>query len=355
MDWFVLTLSGILGCVFLFVSLYLFALYSHPADKGVFNSIITKFIIVVAIFITWLPSLLLPLDAANAESIDITLNMSLCWNIVFMTIGSLIFVILPAFILFYESDEEDSIVYFILKGEKNMSCWDIITFLVCHSWLSVVFVLLFLANCLRARHWLHRINYDLANQCRFLYLHYLLHFVHWMVLPGHVRRGRTCRTTHRPNKWLYWQAYLIDLETSPRKKTAAQRYLSSHDFRGRVIEGGGLWSEESLGKLLFKTKSIEGIWEKEESVLEISSSFWENSRYLQNGIRFHEHQPLLMDRQIDHRNFPISFQYFNLAACAFHGSFELIHIHRLKLSQWCYDLPGFYLNFIFIGDCYRGY
>ena len=69
-----------------------------------------------------------------------------------MTIGSLILVILPAFILFYESDEEDSIVYFILKGEKNMSCWDIITFLVCHSWLSVVFVLLFLANCLRARH-----------------------------------------------------------------------------------------------------------------------------------------------------------------------------------------------------------
>ena len=152
MDWFVLTLSGILGCVFLFVSLYLFALYSHPADKGVFNSIITKFIIVVA----WLPSLLLPLDAANA-------------------------VYRPT----------------LLTSKKALE-----------------------------------------------------------------------------KNWTQW-------------------YLSSHDIRGRVIEGGVLWSEKSLEEFLFKTKLIEEIWEKEESDIEISSSFWE-IKHLQNGIKFHEHQPLLI-------------------------------------------------------------
>jgi hypothetical protein len=61
------------------MNIYLFMYYSHLEEKEIGKNLLYKVVIVTGMCLSWALVLCLPLDAANARSFDLDVNMDLIW------------------------------------------------------------------------------------------------------------------------------------------------------------------------------------------------------------------------------------------------------------------------------------
>jgi hypothetical protein len=87
----------------LVISTYLLALFSHPDEKS--QSPHLKLLIILGLTISHICVLLIPLDLANDNLIDI----QLLWEIVLWTMLVFVTVLIPVAVIYYEKDEMDSV------------------------------------------------------------------------------------------------------------------------------------------------------------------------------------------------------------------------------------------------------
>jgi LMBR1 domain-containing protein 1 len=93
----------ILPILILCISVYLLALFSHPSEKSENHHL--KLLIILGITISHICVLLIPLDLANENLID----MQLLWQIILWTMLIFVIILIPLAVIYYEKDEMDSV------------------------------------------------------------------------------------------------------------------------------------------------------------------------------------------------------------------------------------------------------
>lgn len=104
MEPFLVIVTIILTVLLLLVNFYLLAIYCHPDDKGLGTSLILKILVMVGLTLSWASILLMPLDVANTRSKG-GLDMITLWEAMFVIIAIDVLILLPFFIMLYETDE----------------------------------------------------------------------------------------------------------------------------------------------------------------------------------------------------------------------------------------------------------
>jgi len=110
----------ILPILILFISVYLLAIFSHPDEKS--ENPHLKLLIILGITISHICVLLIPLDLANDNLVD----MQLLWEVVLWTMIVFVTILIPMAVIYYEKDEMDSVG----KRTKETVCQFCIFFVV---------------------------------------------------------------------------------------------------------------------------------------------------------------------------------------------------------------------------------
>lgn len=110
MDVFLIILCIVVAGLLFLVNLYLMAIYSHSDDKNTCTVIFCKIVIVLTLLQCQLQQLMLTLDASNSRSFGSGLNLTIMWEIFFMSVWSNLGFLLPLAVFLYESDDEKSVL-----------------------------------------------------------------------------------------------------------------------------------------------------------------------------------------------------------------------------------------------------
>jgi magnesium-transporting ATPase (P-type) len=106
-----------MSLVMLGVSFYLLVVYVHRTcvynsadDKGWGTAIYCKILVILGMLLVWAQALMLPLDVANNHFYPNSggINMKIFWYVVYMTTLGMITILLPYAMLFYETDDENT-------------------------------------------------------------------------------------------------------------------------------------------------------------------------------------------------------------------------------------------------------
>lgn len=135
LDIFLLVTSIITSLIMIVMTVYVLIIYTHPEDLKCSKSIPSKIIILISSCVVWMFLFLLPLDIAASKKMDVGLNLSLLYQILFLVSVILIFLLLPIAIFLYNSDEEKPLfrrimgsifsefVILVLLGTVSIICW----------------------------------------------------------------------------------------------------------------------------------------------------------------------------------------------------------------------------------------
>ena len=101
-DIFMLILVIIISIIILIINIYLLAYYCTEDDNNYGSGLITKFIVILGLFIAFGQICLLPLDVSNTRGEGGNFRMDLIWKITYILIFSFSFFIIPFTISIYE-------------------------------------------------------------------------------------------------------------------------------------------------------------------------------------------------------------------------------------------------------------
>ncbi|CAG9321253.1 unnamed protein product [Blepharisma stoltei] len=106
MDAFLVALTIILAVVLLLSNFYFMIYYLDPSEKGFSDSWFCKILVLFGLMLAWGQILTLPLDVSNTQGSGGGLDIDLLWQIIYMSVFSLVFALLPFAMFYYESDDE---------------------------------------------------------------------------------------------------------------------------------------------------------------------------------------------------------------------------------------------------------
>lgn len=120
MDVFLIIITIIFSILLLVVSFYILALYCHPDDRGFGSHILLKVLVIVGLTLSWAQVLMVPLDVANSRGEGGDLDMMSFWNTIYCIIAFMVTILLPFAIFMYETDEDKSLVTFLILGQPHL-------------------------------------------------------------------------------------------------------------------------------------------------------------------------------------------------------------------------------------------
>lgn len=106
-------ITVVITCLAVVANMYLIVHFQHPEDRN--QAWFPKAIVLLALTVTELSILMLPLDVGNRNSCaehvaltacSLTLPMRSLWYAVYMTMGLLVAVVIPFTIYYYEADSD---------------------------------------------------------------------------------------------------------------------------------------------------------------------------------------------------------------------------------------------------------
>ncbi|GMH91355.1 hypothetical protein TrST_g2166 [Triparma strigata] len=148
MDWFLVAVAVVGFLILLVINVYLIVAYQHPDDKN--EAYFPKFLILIGFTLAQGSVLLLPLDVANnaaytgcaySSSSCGGLNMSLVWEIIYLTILTYVILLIPFAIFYYESDDglgnaKNSMFCSALKYEIVVLVCSVLTLVLMYTYLG---------------------------------------------------------------------------------------------------------------------------------------------------------------------------------------------------------------------------
>jgi len=102
MDVFLVIVIVILAILLLAAMIVLVVVFGHPDDKN--EAKLPKGVTVFGLWLAFASVLLLPYDVANSNGVGGGVDVGLLWQIVYVTLAIMVFLIIPFAYFFYESD-----------------------------------------------------------------------------------------------------------------------------------------------------------------------------------------------------------------------------------------------------------
>lgn len=100
-----IVLTLVFVAILIAVNIYILKTYEHTDDKGFFNALYCKILIVFGSTLFQAQALLVPLDVANQSAlIPGGIDMKSFWYFIYLVIIGFICFLLPISLFFYESD-----------------------------------------------------------------------------------------------------------------------------------------------------------------------------------------------------------------------------------------------------------
>lgn len=109
MDIFLIVITCIISIILLISNFYGIIYFLDPGEKGFADSWFFKVIVLCSLMLAWGQVLSLPLDVSNSQGGVGSLQIDLLWEIIYLCIFSLVTIILPTGMFFFESDDEEPI------------------------------------------------------------------------------------------------------------------------------------------------------------------------------------------------------------------------------------------------------
>jgi LMBR1 domain-containing protein 1 len=113
------------------INTYILKTYEHTDDKGFFNALYCKILIVFGSTLFQAQALLVPLDVANESAlIPGGLDMKSFWYLIYIVVLVFICILLPFALFFYETDGDEGICKRFLKSVGFTFVANIVSILV---------------------------------------------------------------------------------------------------------------------------------------------------------------------------------------------------------------------------------
>jgi len=135
-------ITVVITCLAVVANMYLIVHFQHPEDRN--QAWFPKAIVLLALTVTELSILMLPLDVGNRNSCaehvaltacSLTLPMRSLWYAVYMTMGLLVAVVIPFTIYYYEADSDRT----TMQRWRDASLWVLLTDVVIGATVGVAY------------------------------------------------------------------------------------------------------------------------------------------------------------------------------------------------------------------------
>lgn len=114
-DIFLLVIIILLSLVLIITNIYLLAYYCHPDDRGFGSGLLCKLIVILGMTLSWAQVLMLPLDVANIRGNGGEIRMDMLWQIMYISLATMVIVVIPTCSYYYEADPEWTLVSYKIK------------------------------------------------------------------------------------------------------------------------------------------------------------------------------------------------------------------------------------------------